>query len=99
MTSLPALLATEEGYQQAYERFSLLPGGPRSMLISLTKSDAGLAIAKRLLVEWHNNGVEDLRPAVNAITSRLVQASEPLQAFLLFGLTLDSVEQNEAGYV
>ncbi|GEM_PF-2381885 len=97
--SLPALLADEAGYQQAYERFLTLSGGPRSMLISLSKSNAGLAIAKRLLIDWHNKGVEDLRPAINVITSRLVQAGQPLQAFLLFGLTLNSSETSEAGFV
>lgn len=97
--SLPELLSSEEGFQQAYERFSTLPAGPRSMLVSLTKVEAGLAIAKRLLVEWHKKGVQDLRPAINVITSRLVQADQPFQAYLLFGLTLNSEERIEAGYI
>lgn len=96
---IPQLLGSDVGYREARQRFAQLPGGPGSMLLSLAKTREGLAIAKKLLLDWHRDGVGNLRPAINGITHSLIQANDPLNAYLLFGLTLTPQESAEAGFV
>ena len=96
---IPELLGSDVGYGEARKRFAQLPGGPGSMLLSLAKTGDGLTIAKKLLLDWHRDGVGNLRPAINGITQRLIQAKDPVNAYLLFGLTLTPQESSEAGFV
>lgn len=96
---LPSLLTSEAGYRIGFERFTALPDGPKAMLNSLAKDPAGLDIARRLLLDWHKAGIAGLRPAINAITNQLVASGEAVQAFLLYGLTLNAEERKEAGFI
>ena len=96
---LPVLLENKAGYAVARTRFAALPGGPSRMLASLSKTDTGLYFARKLLLDWRQDGVEDLRPSINIIIGRLLAAKQYNEAFILNNLTLNEAEKDEAGYI
>jgi tetratricopeptide (TPR) repeat protein len=96
---LPALLGNKAGYAVARARFAELPGGPSRMLASLSKTDTGLYFARKLLLDWRQDGVGELRSSINIIVGRLLASKQYNEAFLLNSLTMSGQEKAETGYI
>ena len=51
------------------------------------------------MLNWHDANLPELQPAINLITANLVREGRIDQAFQLFGLTRNSEERDEGGFI
>ena len=96
---MAGLLQDKEAYQEALTRFSKHDIGKIRLIEALSNNANSTIIARRLVKDWHGQGVENLRPVINKLTAKLIKHNQYLSAYRLFLLTLNDVEKTEAGYV
>lgn len=96
---MAGLLQDKAAYQEALTRFSKYDIGKNRLVIALSNSANSTIIARRLVKDWHSQGVENLRPVINNLTAKLISYGQYLSAYRLFLLTQDDEEKAEAGYV
>ncbi len=96
---MAGLLQDKAAYQEALIRFSKYDIGKRFLIDTLSSNANSTIIARRLIKDWHSQGVENLRPVINKLTAKLVSYDQYLSAYRLFLLTLNEVEQTETGYI
>lgn len=95
--ALSILLADQEAHDIIAKRFSTSPNLRRMLVNILAQSPDTIAQAMNLLLDWHKEEIPDLASDINTVTSRLIGAKRPSEAFLLFNLTRSPSAPN--GYV
>lgn len=96
---MPELLRDKGAYDEALKLFSINSTGRQRLIFSLRRDQRSIAIARRLIRDWHAQGIDDLQLSINFITKRLIQIKDYLNAYRLFFGTLDSEKRRHSGYV
>ncbi len=93
------LLRHKDAYDEALKLFSLSPIARYRLVDSLNKDVKSVAIARKLIRDWHAQGIDDLQLSINRISIRLIKFKEYLSAYRLFLLTLNSDQKLHSGYI
>jgi tetratricopeptide (TPR) repeat protein len=96
---LPQILQDPAAFDIALRRLPSFPNGAGEVLSGLAARPNGADIAYRLAVEWHEQGIEDLQPAMNSLVGALLRTGRIDQARDLFQFTLDTEGAKEIGNV
>ncbi len=96
---MAGLLQDKAAYQEALLRFSKNEYVKTRLIGALTNNVNSTVIARRLVKDWHAQGVKNLRPIINNVTRKLINYNRHLSAYRLFLLTLNDAEMAEVGYI
>ncbi|NNE24522.1 MAG: hypothetical protein HKN11_18125 [Rhizobiales bacterium] len=96
---LAVILSDETAMRETAMRFARSRHGKSLLITSLVKQPETLNMATRLVAIWQQQGIEDLWPATNQITRRLVAEKRYAEAYILFRSMLDDQRGGETGYV
>ena len=96
---MAGLLQDKAAYQEALIRFSKYEIGKTRLIEALSNNENSTNTARRLIKDWHTQGVANLRPVINKLTVKLINYNQYLSAYRLFLLTLNDTEKAEAGYI
>lgn len=92
------LLSNVKVYELARKRLSNLSGHRKRQFINALRiTDNGKLIARSLLLDWHSDGVKNIRTPINDLTYNLIADGKINEASSLFVLTLNLEEKPEAG--
>lgn len=98
-SQMPDILSDPEGYEEVVDTFGNLPGGPSWLVNALSEDESTISLVNRLVLDLSARGNGGLRPAINRLTARLINANNSAQAYQLFLNTLSDSEKTQSGYV
>ncbi|MEP6356980.1 MAG: hypothetical protein ABJ081_09870 [Hyphomicrobiales bacterium] len=98
---LVELFQDEDSYKSASQFFTQYKSSEVDLIKSLIKSEdvRGQDLAYRLVIDWHKSGEKNLEHLIAYTSKSLIRAEKYSNAYILFLLTLNDEQREQAGFV